>query len=66
MGAVKGGDVERLGLGNSLISFADHSVGSFLREWMLDQASLLRREGDPQLELPRHDYPNAPSSGNVE
>ena len=64
--AVKGGDVERLGLGNSLISFLDRSAGSFLREWMLDQASLLLREGDPQLEVPRYDYPESPPPGGVE
>ena len=64
--AVKSGDVERLGLGNSLISFTDHSAGSFLREWILDQASLLLREGDPQLEVPRYDYPESPPPGGVE
>ena len=64
--AVRGGDVERLGLGNSLISFLDRSAGSFLREWMLDQASLLLREGDPQLEVPRYDYPESPPPGGVE
>ena len=64
--AVKGGDVERLGLGDSLISFLDRSAGSFLREWMLDQASLLLREGDPQLEVPRYDYPESPPPGGVE
>lgn len=63
---VKSGDIERLGLGNSLISFMDHSAGSFLREWMLDQASLLLREGDPQLEMPRYDYPESPPPGGVE
>ena len=64
--AVKGGQVERLGLGNSLISFLDHSAGSFLREWMLDQASLLLREGDPLLEVPRYDYPDLPPPGGVQ
>ena len=64
--AVKGGDVERLGLGNSLISFLERSAGSFLREWMLDQASLLLREGDPQLEVPQYDYPESPPPGGVE
>ena len=64
--AVRGGDIERLGLGNSLISFLDHSAGSFLREWMLDQASLLLREGDPQLEVPQYDYPDSPLPGGVE
>ena len=64
--AVKGGEVERLGLGNSLIGFLDKSADSFLREWMLDQASLLHREGDPQLEIPQHDYPQSPPPGGVE
>ena len=64
--AAKGGDVERLGLGHSLICFSDHSAGSFLREWMLDQASLFLREGDPQLDVPRYDYPESPSCGGVE
>ena len=64
--AVRGGDIERLGLGNTLISFLDHSSGSFLREWMLDQASLFLREGDPQLEVPEFDYPETPLPGSVE
>ena len=64
--AVTGGNVERLGLGNSLISFRDHSAGSFLREWMLDQASLLLREGDPQLTIPSYDYPLSPPPGGLE
>ena len=64
--AARGGDIERLGLGNSLISFLDHSAGSFFREWMLDQASLLLREGDPQLEVPQYDYPDSPLPGGVE
>jgi superfamily II DNA or RNA helicase len=64
--AVKEGDVERLGLGRSLISFSDQSAGSFLREWMLDQASLFLREDDAYLEVPRYDYPAIPSPGGVE
>ena len=64
--AIRGGQVERLGLGNSLISFQDHSAGSFLREWMLDQASLLLREADPTLEVPQYDYPEVPPPGGVE
>lgn len=51
------GDVERLGLGTELISFSDHSAGSFLQEWMLDQASLVLREGDPKLEIPKMNFP---------
>lgn len=50
--AARDGPVERLGLGGHLISFRSASAGNFLREWMLDQASLFLREGDPDLELP--------------
>jgi superfamily II DNA or RNA helicase len=64
--AVKGAEVERLGLGRSLICFSDHSAGSFLREWMLDQASLFLREGDPELEVPQYNFPESPSCGGVE
>lgn len=64
--AIKGGDVERLGLGRSLVCFYDQSAGSFLREWMLDQASLFLREDDPRLEVPRYEYPETPSPGGVE
>jgi superfamily II DNA/RNA helicase len=64
--ATRGDEVERLGLGRSLISFSDRSAGSFVREWMLDQASLFLREGDPQLEVPQYDYPEAPSPGGVD
>jgi len=64
--AVKGGDVERLGLGHSLICFSDQSAGSFLREWMLDQASLFLREDDPKLQVPNYNYPESPSPGAIE
>jgi superfamily II DNA or RNA helicase len=56
------GDIERLGLGSRLVAFHDRSAGSFLREWMLDQASLLLREGDPSLELPNLNFPNIPEA----
>jgi hypothetical protein len=55
--AVRGGRVERLGLGSRLVAFADRSAGSFLREWMLDQASLILRERDPVLEVPKFNFP---------
>ncbi len=54
------GPTERLPLGKHLISFRDASAGSFLLEWMKDQADLILREGDAQLELPKFDYPNVP------
>jgi len=43
--AVRHGEVETLGLGGRLLEFRDESAGSFLREWLLDQASLVLREG---------------------
>lgn len=64
--AVRGGSVERLGLGDRIVQFNDSSAGTFLREWMLDQASLFLREGDPSLELPHFDFPAPPAPGAVQ
>lgn len=64
--AVRAGDVETVGLGGRLFQFRDASAGSFLREWILDQASLLEREGDPSLELPQLEFPEAPGSASVQ
>ena len=64
--AVKGGDIERLGLGASLVAFSDHSAGSFLKEWMLDQASLFLREGDPSLQVPNMDFPSPAHEGAID
>lgn len=64
--AVRDGDVERLGLGSRLIQFHDRSAGSFLQEWILDQASLFLREGESDLELPRLDFPETRPSGAVQ
>ncbi len=55
--AVKGGGTERLGLGSKVIHFRDESAGSFLKEWIIDQASLLLRTDDPELELPDFNFP---------
>lgn len=63
---VRGGSVERLGLGDHLVQFRDESAGSFLREWMLDQASLVLREGDPAMELPEFEYPRPLPPGGVQ
>lgn len=60
------GPTERLPLGHHLVGFRDESAGSFMLEWMKDQADLMLREGDAQLELPRFDFPNAPAPGSVE
>lgn len=64
--SVRGADVERLGLGSRLVQFRDASAGSFLREWALDQASLLLREGDGSIDMPRFDFPEPPQPGGVE
>lgn len=63
--AVRGGLVERLGLGGRLVQFSDHTAGDFMREWMLDQASLFLREGDPIIDLPRFEYPQPPGPGGI-
>lgn len=64
--SVRGGSVERLGLGEHLVQFSDRSAGDFLVEWILDQASLFDREGDPSLDLPRFDFPEPPAPGGVQ
>ena len=61
--AVRSGPIERLGLGNRLIEFNNASAGGFMREWMLDQASLLLREGEPKLELPKFEFPEPKPPG---
>jgi superfamily II DNA or RNA helicase len=58
--------IERLGLGSHLIEFRDASAGNFMQEWMLDQASLILREGDPSLELPRFEFPDPKPPGSVQ
>jgi superfamily II DNA or RNA helicase len=50
--AMREGGVERLGLGQHVIDFADKSAGSFMREWVLDQTSLFHREGEAELGIP--------------
>ena len=64
--AASDGEVERLPLGNDVVQFGDRSAGSFMMEWMKDQADLMLREGDPTLELPRFNFPDAPAPGGIE
>jgi superfamily II DNA or RNA helicase len=64
--AVRGGLKERLGLGGRLVQFSNVTAGDFLKEWMLDQASLFLREGDPVLEVPDFDFPQPPPPGSVQ
>lgn len=64
--AVRGDSIERVGLGGRLVSFSDKSAGTFLKEWMLDQASLFLREGDPKIELPQFEFPEPSPRGTVQ
>ena len=64
--AARGGPLERLGLGSRIVQFSDASAGSFLQEWMLDQASLFLRESDPALELPQFEFPDPAPPGGVQ
>jgi superfamily II DNA or RNA helicase len=63
--AVKG-DIEHLRMPGSAIQFRDAGAGSFLLEWIKDQADLFSREGDATLDLPHFDYPPPISPGNVQ
>ena len=64
--AVRSGPIERLGLGSRIVQFSEASAGGFLQEWLLDQASLLLREGDPVLEIPKFDFPKPIPPGSVQ
>lgn len=64
--SVRGGSIERVGLGGHLVEFSDKSAGTFLKEWMLDQASLFLREGDPKIALPQFEFPELPPRGAVQ
>jgi superfamily II DNA or RNA helicase len=64
--AVRSDSVEHFGLGERLLQFNNRSVGNFLQDWMLDQASLFLREEEPTLELPQFEYPEPPLSGGVQ
>lgn len=64
--SVRGDEVERVGLGPRLVQFQDRSAGSFLREWILDQASLFQRQEESTLELPHLDFPAPASPGGIQ
>ena len=59
------GDIEHLPL-PGLIQFRDEGAGSFMLEWMKDQADLFIRESDPTLEMPEFDFPNPHNGGTVQ
>ena len=56
------GDLERLRL-PGVIHFRDQGAGSFMLDWMRDQADLFMREGDPTLELPGVRFSEASPAG---
>jgi superfamily II DNA or RNA helicase len=64
--AAKGESIEHLGLGANVVSFRNANVGDFLREWMLDQASLFLREDESTIELPEFEFPLPISPGSVQ
>lgn len=53
---VKSIEVEKVGLGHRLIEFTNRSTGSFLHEWILDQADLFNNDSST-LTLPKLDFP---------
>jgi superfamily II DNA or RNA helicase len=59
------GDLERLRLPGK-VYFRDEGAGSFMLDWMRDQADLFMREGDPTLELPALDFPKPHNRGSVQ
>ena len=59
------GNIERLRL-PGVVSFRDEGAGSFMLDWLRDQADLFTREGDPQLELPEFDFPMPHNRGTVQ
>jgi len=54
--AVKALEVEKVGLGRRLVEFSDKATGSFLKEWILDQADLLNNDS-ATLSLPTLNFP---------
>jgi superfamily II DNA or RNA helicase len=60
------GDVEHLRMPGSAIQFRETGAGTFMLDWMKDQADLFDREGDARLELPRFDFPAPVPPGNVQ
>jgi len=49
-----------------MVHFRDEGAGSFMLDWMRDQADLFIREGDPMLELPELDFPKPHKRGTVQ
>lgn len=60
------GDVEHLNLLGGVIQFREAGAGSFMLDWMKDQADLFNREGDARLDLPKFDFPPPTPRGNIQ
>jgi superfamily II DNA or RNA helicase len=60
-----GGALERFQT-HGPIQFSDRSAGDFMREWMLDQASLVLREDDPRLDVPTLNFPSPHHPGAIQ
>jgi len=60
------GEVEMLKMGGRIVQFRDAGASNFMLDWMKDQADLFNREGDPALELPEFEYPEAGPAGSVQ
>lgn len=60
------GDIEHLRMPGSAIQFREAGAGSFMLDWMKDQADLFNREGDARLDLPSFDFPRPAPPGNVQ
>lgn len=59
------GDIERLRL-PGVVQFRDEGAGTFMLDWMKDQADLFTREGDPTLDLPAFDFPAPHNRGGTQ
>lgn len=58
-------EIEKIGLGQSLLEFCDKSAGSFLNEWILDQADLINNDS-PHLNLPQFNFPKPKYPGSIQ
>lgn len=63
--AARAGEIEKLPMGENIVRFRDASAGSFMLEWIKDQADLMLREGDAGLEVPRFDFPDLSHPGTA-
>ena len=60
------GPIETLPLGEKIVYFRNDSAGSYMLEWLKDQANLSARPDDSQLELPQFEFPAIPRTGSIQ